>query len=122
MEAAKGGTSKDPIVKILLDKGANIHLTDKSGYTALGLAADASRVHAARLLLDKGADINAKTVDGWTPLLMAAFRGSVEMVGLLLQRGADAKATFKGNTPLDIASKRGHKKVEAILRRPRTRW
>ncbi len=118
MEAVDGGASKDAIVKILLDKGADIKITSKSGNTVLGLACRAGRVQAARLLLDKGANINVKRQGGWTPLHDAADTGSIEMVELLLQRGADANAkTDKGNTPLDIASQQGHKKVEAILRR-----
>lgn len=121
MNAAE--VNRADVISLLLERGANINAQEKEeGKTALALACKAGRVQAARMLLDKGANINVKGKGGWTPLHEAAGAGSVEIVELLLKRGADAKAkTDKGNTPPDIASQRGHKKVEAVLRGHRTR-
>jgi len=118
MAALTSGASQDKIVKILLEKGADVHLTNKSGQTALAVACQKGRVGAARLFLDKGANVNVKAEKGVRPLHEAAFCGSVEMVELLLSRGADLNARMdNGGTALVIASRKGHKKVEAALRK-----
>ena len=60
---------------------------------------------------------------GFTPLHDAAFAGDAELVKLLLEHGAakDAKVTQgwneieTGMTPADVAKKKGHDEVAALL-------
>src|SRR5688572_5031416 len=52
--------------------GADVRQTDRSGWTALHLAAGSGRGEVARLLLKHGADPNAASVGGATPLHSAA--------------------------------------------------
>jgi cytoskeletal protein RodZ len=79
--AAKG---HDAVVKLLLDKGAEIEAEDKYGRTPLLLAAAKGHDAVVKLLLDKDAEIEAK--DGFyrTPLLWAAENGH-DAVAKLLQ-------------------------------------
>ncbi len=83
----------DPkLVTFLLDKGADINLTDDGDDTALMEAAnshDPQNKVIVKLLLDRGANVHAS---GTRALLNAAKEGGPEVVQLLLQKGADPNA------------------------------
>lgn len=72
------------IVKILLERGANVH---KGRYYPLEEAARKGPQEAVKLLLDYGANVNG-TKDSKCPIVIAAFHGHEAIVGLLLDRGA----------------------------------
>ena len=60
-------------VKILIDCGADMEVTDDFGYTALIFAAIYGSFQDVKLLIDSGADnINAKSNSGQTALMRAA--------------------------------------------------
>lgn len=80
------------IVRLLLEKGADINVQDKWGRTALMMAAREGRLELVRLLLDWEADINIRNENGYTAVMLAAWRGHVEVVQALLDRGADVNA------------------------------
>ena len=67
MLASKYGELK--IVKLLLEKGADINAKDNRGYTPLSEASIYGQLEVAKLLLEKGANVNAKDNDGVTCLL-----------------------------------------------------
>jgi ankyrin repeat protein len=98
-------------VHLLLECGADVHLADRQGRTALHVAA-ASPVwkseEVLRALLDAGADIDAADAGGNRPLHLAVrcwVKDEQPFVLLaLLERGADLQArNRKGKTPPDIA-------------------
>ena len=62
-----------------------------SGWSPLHYAATGPEPKVVQLLLDRGADIDAGAPNGTTPLMMAAQYGSEDSVALLLGRGADVK-------------------------------
>ncbi|KAJ7167380.1 hypothetical protein C8R43DRAFT_1121809 [Mycena crocata] len=75
-----------PIVKLLLERGADIHAGDEA---ALQEAALRGKLEVVRLLLENGADIHAgddAAVQG------AVSWGQLEVVRLLLEKGADIHA------------------------------
>jgi len=90
-----------PVVKALIDKGANIRGTSNSGMTPLMFAVRKGSVDAVRVLLDAGAEVNGKRPDGATPLLVAIINGHEDLVDLLLDKGADANAEG-GSTDLTV--------------------
>jgi len=96
-----------PIVRILLDAGADPNLPTIVGVTPLFPAMVAS-LESAQLLLAKGANPNAKTAQGGTPLMSAANSGNPKAVALLLAKGVDVNArTKRGETALANAANEG---------------
>lgn len=92
------------IVRVLLDKGANVNQSSRYK-TALMHAASEGYVEIVRLLLAKGAEVNVNTDEG-TPLMMAVNGGHAEIMKLLLAAGADVKAVHRmGDQVLIMAAR-----------------
>jgi ankyrin repeat protein len=106
-----------PLMKLLVERGADPRITTKDKSTALmaaaGLGYDEGR-HAAwtepqslaavRLALDLGGDVNAVDDNGNTALHGAAFTGANSVVRLLVEKGARLDARNKlGYLPVTIA-------------------
>src|SRR2546427_6121515 len=112
-----------PAVRLLLEKGANIHLSNVAGITPTMAAAGVGSVDAdtrgiyttedvqqrsietLELLLKAGGEINAKENGrGLTPLHEAARWGWNDVVKYLVDHGADLNAKDnRGMTPVDSA-------------------
>ena len=104
-----------PIIKFLLDAGANPNLgaADRDqNRTPLMAASDTGLRGIAELLMEYKANINAE-YHGMTALACAASRDDVRLVELLLSKGADIN---RGpTTPLHMAARDGAAKTVAIL-------
>jgi ankyrin repeat protein len=110
MRAAR--TNDLPVMRLLLDHGADANLATRNFMTALLFAAagggrvrasDHDQIESLTLLLDAGADINAFDTSGATALALAVPK-SDEVVKFLASRGADLDVRDKqGRTPIDIA-------------------
>ncbi len=112
-----------PAVRLLLEKGANVHLSNVAGITPTMAAAGVGSVDAdtrgiyttedvqqrsietLELLLKAGGEINAKeNARGLTPLHEAARWGWNDVVKYLVDHGADLNAKdSRGMTPVDSA-------------------
>jgi ankyrin repeat protein len=79
----------EDVIRILLEKGADINVRDKWGRTALMIAAKSGQSEIVRLLLDWEADLHARDERGYTAMMYAAWKGHSEIVRMLLDRGAD---------------------------------
>ena len=100
-----------PVVRALLDAGADVNQVEGGGATAIYWAAFQGDTEIIKLLLEKGADPDIAKKDGYTPLLIAKGRGQNQAMILLLNRGADVnKADNKGRTLLNWASSTGNSK------------
>ncbi|KAL1895475.1 hypothetical protein Sste5346_005283 [Sporothrix stenoceras] len=71
------------IVKLLLEKGADIDSKDNCGQTPLSWVAERGREAVVKLLLENGADADLKDRSGRTPLWYAAQNGYEAIVKLL---------------------------------------
>lgn len=110
IDAAKDGDQ--PALRALLQKKADINVTDPDGSTALFWAAYRDDVEFADTLLRAGAKVNAANDLGATPLWLAAQNGSSAMVRKLLQAGANPNAALiSGETPLMVGARGGYPDV-----------
>ncbi len=89
--------SNDELVKLLIDKGANVHAVDDEGKTPLHNAVRPPNSKVVKVLIDAGADVNAKDGNGVSVLqeaLKAAklphYQGNIEVVKQLILAGADS--------------------------------
>ena len=72
------------------------------------------------MLLEQCADVNRATESGATPLYIACYYGRVDVARLLLEKGASVHAPAdNGEMPLDVAKRRQHHRVVALLEEPR---
>lgn len=95
------------VVRILLNRGANVNAVNERGTPALAIAAYNGRLRIVQALVKRGADVNQRDSDGSTALHLA-ISARWEMVPdiclFLLNRGADVNAAdSNGNTPLMTA-------------------
>lgn len=74
------------VIKILLERGANVNQIMAEGETSLHIAAVTGHIGVTKLLLSHDAIIDAKNDDGRTSLHKAAAFGKLEVVKLLIER------------------------------------
>ena len=120
MRAARNGDA--PAMRLLLERGADPTMTQKTKVTALILAAglgrglgvfndeyatEAQQREAVQVLLDRQVDINATNEAGQTALHFAALSMD-SVVELLVKHGAKLDIADKqGRTPMDMANGKG---------------
>ena len=124
LQGAVGFADNPPIVKLLLDAGADPNLLDKQGNSPLQIVINESTEDVERLakiqeivkhLVAKGANVNYKRPpDGFTPIILAARKETVSkgiMEELLKAKNPDVNVEsdgpdvgiYKGWTPLFYA-------------------
>jgi hypothetical protein len=80
------------VVKLLVDKGADVNAQGGRSGNALRAASDRGHEAVVKMLLDKSADVNAQGGIYGNALQEALFRGYGAVVRLLLDEGADVNA------------------------------
>uniref|UniRef100_L2GDQ2 Nacht and ankyrin domain protein n=1 Tax=Colletotrichum fructicola (strain Nara gc5) TaxID=1213859 RepID=L2GDQ2_COLFN len=78
----------EEISKVLLEKGANLNITDDRGHTALHVAAQKGCVKLVETIVDMGADISCTDLQGSTPLSLACKNQNHDVAAFLFDRGA----------------------------------
>merc|ERR1711879_598702 len=126
MEAASKGFID--IVKMCIDRGADVNCKTINGNNAILLTAKADIL---RLLLRAGAELNCRNDDRDTPLTLAAYfgalgrnififyyaKGRFEIVKELIAQNADLEIRGdQGLTALQWAVKKGRKECAELLR------
>eukprot|EP01098_Paradermamoeba_levis_P009513 TRINITY_DN3972_c0_g1_i1.p1 TRINITY_DN3972_c0_g1~~TRINITY_DN3972_c0_g1_i1.p1 ORF type:complete len:552 (+),score=170.83 TRINITY_DN3972_c0_g1_i1:523-2178(+) len=100
------------VLKLMVDKGADIDAVSKTSATPLHEAAFKGAEDVALFLIKNRADINKKTLEGDTPLHYAIHANKVNIVKLLLANGAD---TDTGKNALDVAVKLKREEIAKLL-------
>ena len=62
----------EEVVKLLIEKGAEVNRTDKAGVTALMAASEQGHGEIVKLLIEKGAEVNRTDEAGETALMVAS--------------------------------------------------
>ena len=111
------------IVKLLLSKGANIHIRNLN-YSTTPLLEAASRGHVdvIELLFENGACMKDKDIYGMNALITAAKGGYLIVVQLLIKRGAspnykidEVRPMYNGFTAIIMAAWKGHFEIVEYL-------
>jgi ankyrin repeat protein len=97
LNACKSNHSVE-IVKLLVEKGANVNVSDphSGDFTPLYYAVYYRKVELVRLLISKGADVNAKFAGNRTAIFESLEVENCEIFKILLASGADIN--IKDNT------------------------
>jgi ankyrin repeat protein len=104
------------MVRLLIDKGANVNTASSQGITPLDEAAMRGQKDAIDLLVAKGADMNARDEKGDTALLWALMMGRNDAAVALVNAGADVTiGNGQGVTPLMAAKRHDNRKLEDLL-------
>src|SRR5262249_30682161 len=118
--AVRGG--KPPLIKLLLERGAQADALDADGLTPLlqlsKTRSKADPIPVMELLVARGANINARDENQGTLLMYFARRGNAEAVRWRVAHGADSDGRNKsGKTALEIGRK--HAEIARLLRKSR---
>lgn len=111
------------IVEALLEAGADVNKSNKSGGTPLSVALICKNdISIIKLLLKAGANVNARTLCGSTPLIFAVRnQNSLGVIRELLHYGADinssmdSKNLFDGYTALHFAVREKQNDIAQFL-------
>ncbi len=103
----------------LIEQGVDINIQGNHGNTALIWACIHSVKEFASQLVELGANLNAQDASGYTALHAACISSDSDwLMKLLLGAGADFEIKNNyGETPLDIAIKRGHVNGVTLINR-----
>jgi len=97
------GYNHPEVVKLLLEKGANLQARDKGGLVPLHNACSYGHYEVAELLIRYGANVNVTDLWKYSPLHEASSKSKPDIVRLLLKHKADPKKKNRnGETPLDL--------------------
>lgn len=75
--------NRGPALKLLIARGANLNLSNNTGFTPVHHAAEAGAADATSILLAAGADITIANAAGMLPVDTARERGNAAVVALL---------------------------------------
>ncbi len=103
------------IIKMFLDKGANVNKAGSDGFTPLHIAAQFGFDEIVKLLLEKGADITIKTSDGKTALDLTT---SDKIKQLLVSKAGGRRRLQRGFT--HIARRRLQRSKKSKSRKSKT--
>ncbi|RFU79266.1 pfs, nacht and ankyrin domain [Trichoderma arundinaceum] len=106
----------EPVAKLLIEKGADVHMSAKDAKKALFKAVEKGYNAIIRLLIEKSVDINATDKDSRTALMIAIERKHDTIVRLLIDSGVDVHAKGKDSrTALLMAAEIGSDTIVRLL-------
>jgi len=110
--------SSGEMIRLLLEKGADVNAQNLKGNTALHIATRQGKTDMTHLLITSGAKVNLANKDGETPLYHAALSGQAEAIRLLLDQHADIKLQpTSASTLLHAAAEGGNPELlDRLLR------
>ncbi|KAJ5546611.1 proteasome regulatory particle subunit (Nas6) [Penicillium frequentans] len=107
----------DPIIDLLLRKGADVSIKSSSGQNALHFATSKANISTVRTLIANKCSARVKDIRGQLPLHRAAAVGSVPILKILLEEGKSPINATDGDgfTALHHAVSEGHGDAAILL-------
>lgn len=98
---AAGFAGKPELLRVLLQKEAEVNVSNPEGLTALHSVAQTTNTECAAMLLESGADLNAMSNNNQTPLTIAIMRNNHAMLQLFMDNyyGFLTHTRFAGKLP-----------------------
>jgi ankyrin repeat protein len=116
---AAQSASKD-IVRVLIERGANVDLLSSMQDTPLNFACKGGHVDIAVMLMDAGADPHIPNVDGCSPVMTCVQKGRLKILEVMLDRGvrlSDVPPWNNGDTLTHMAARYGQYGMLQFLKR-----
>ncbi|XP_071809993.1 ankyrin repeat, SAM and basic leucine zipper domain-containing protein 1-like isoform X2 [Asterias amurensis] len=104
-------------VTILLQKGADPNMHERSHMTPLMFVSKSGVYDAVLQLLNFGAEINHQDNRGWTALCYAAEQGFTTVVKCLIDNNADTQLKCSEGKASDVAYNCGHYELAELIRK-----
>ncbi|CAG2220521.1 SHARK [Mytilus edulis] len=111
----------EEIVKILIEKEADVEMIDKAGFTALHRACVTNRPNIVKILIEEGkSDVQLRCPKtGWVALHVAAYKGHKHCIQELLNHHAPLFPRAEdGSTPYELAKRYNRTDCLQILNFP----
>ena len=108
-------TNRGDMVRLLIQRGANLNQQDAEGQTALMHALEYSDIDVIETLIKAGADIDLQDDEGNTALMMVELSKSTKLVKLLKQAGASQKGLKEVELLQAIKKQNDQDRVKALL-------
>jgi len=106
------------VIKLLIEKGADVNARNNHNGTALMLAAQRGDLVLVKLLIEKGADPRVRHASGYTALMYAAASESSdsELIKVFLAKGVELNVKANdGETALKLAGRKGRTEIVRLL-------
>ncbi|KAF8848433.1 putative ankyrin repeat protein [Acephala macrosclerotiorum] len=100
------------VIEMLIDAGADVNYTSKTGITPLMLAIQNQRVDIVSKLIARGANVAAEDSDGITPLALASSMNNIPLMECLLE----ADAEVDDGSLHDVAAKLQLDKMRILIK------
>ncbi|XP_076449469.1 uncharacterized protein LOC143285905 isoform X2 [Babylonia areolata] len=108
-------TQQTEVVTLLLERGADVQVTDNVGITPLYTAVEGNCLPLVRQLIQAGSEVNVGSQDH-SPIFLAARKGFLSIVKELCEAGCCKDITNKYNvTALYEAASKGHNDIVQYL-------
>lgn len=98
------------IVKLLVEKGADIESKGVPQFSPLFMAAKFGHKDIVEYLVEHGANLEGKEDANWTPLMIASFGGFEDICQYLRSKGANQKAKAKESRFFGVAKPCAHRR------------
>ena len=105
------------VCKTLVEKGAEVNVTDTKGRTELMWASCKGHLAVVEALLAAGADVNARSHDGLTALMLVTRRGNAAVVRALLATPGIEVAEGQRDGILEVLRKADDALVDEAIRK-----
>lgn len=89
--------NKIDICNLLIDKGADVNLSNSNDYRAIHYAAYNNQFDLVKKLVEKGAETVVYNNRGRLPIHYAAYVGNIQMLELFVKKGSKLDAIAKGD-------------------------